>query len=685
MLRIKRIYTFVLQTFFPMFLMTFAICLFILLMQFLWRYIEDLVGKGLDNMVLGELFFYAALNLIPMGLPLAILLASLMTFGNMGERLELLAIKASGVSLLKAMQPLIIFISLVCIGAFFFQNEAMPRINVKFRSILASVKQKSPELEIPEGSFYSGINNYSIYVKKKDPLTRMLHGVKIYDTSNGFDNMSVFVCDSAIMRVSSNKDFLLLSLHTGQRFANFKDGGVNRGGSAYNNQFVPYSRENFKTKNIIIPFDANFNRIDESSYEGTQLAKNIVKLQTSIDSMKKDIDSINIVDRQVIKRTYLSYRNEESYKQHIGQRDSTAKRNTVEKQLPSLQFDSVMASYKDNQLIQIYESAAASSESGRFNYMDRTMSKVDTQKKIRYHKIEWHQKFTLSFACLIFFFIGAPLGAIIRKGGLGMPVVVSVLFFIFYYIINNIGLKFARDGVWEVWQGMWLSSMVLFPIGVFLTYKAMNDSALFNAEAYGKYLRKILRIRIPEKLNNEERNTIIQKIPDLKDIQIEEELLLNLQKLDDEKLRDIVDNYKSYGYDRSTQTAALSILKKKNAEFATILDKQDVRYNKLTLNNFCSSSMWTIGGYVLCSALLIVNVPIVTNLIIVSYLVLYLRSLIYYIAFYENLKKKKNTYHIIAWISALACYPLAYLYIKRRMIKDIETIETFTFSTNNEQ
>lgn len=653
-------------------------------MQFLWRYIEDLVGKGLDNIVLAELFFYAALSLIPMGLPLAILLASLMTFGNMGERLELLAVKASGVSLLKAMRPLIIFISLVCIGAFFFQNEAMPRINVKFRSILASVKQKSPELDIPEGSFYSDISNYSIYVKKKNPETRILHGVMIYDTSNGFDNMSVFVCDSALMRVSANKDFLLLSLYSGQRFSNFRDGGINQGSSSYNNKFVPYSRENFKTKEIIIPFDANFNRIDESSYEGTQLAKNIVKLETSIDSMRKDIDSINIIDRSIIKRTYFTYKNEEVYKQHIAQQEKDKTENKEVAQPPVLQFDSVLSSYKDNQLVQLYESAASSSESGKFGYLDRSLAKVDTQKKIRYHKIEWHQKFTLSFACLVFFFIGAPLGAIIRKGGLGMPVVVSVLFFIFYYIINNIGLKFARDGVWEVWQGMWLSSLVLFPIGGFLTYKAMNDSALFNAEAYGKYLRKILRIKPIEKLNDFERNDIIKRIPALGNIQVEEELLASLLKLDDEKLRDIVTNYKSYGYAPTTQTAALSIMRNRQAEFGSVIDKQDIRYNKQAFAEFCSTSIWSMAGWVLCIIFLILDIPVISTLISISYLVLYLRSLIYYLAFYENINKRKSSYNIGVWLLALVAYPLAFWYIKRQMIKDIDKIETFTFSTSNE-
>ena len=240
MLRIKRLYTFIIQTFIPVFMMTFIICLFIVLMQFIWRYVEDFVGKGLDNAVLAELFLYAALTLIPMALPLSLLLASLMAFGSLGERLELLAIKASGVSLLKTMQPLIILVACISIGAFFFQNEAMPRIQVKFRSLMISIKQKSPELDIPEGSFYSGIDNYSLYVKKKDPKTKMLKEVMIYDTSEGFDNMSVFVCDSAMMRITEDKKYLLLNLYTGQRFANFRQTDL-ASNTSRNNQFTRYS------------------------------------------------------------------------------------------------------------------------------------------------------------------------------------------------------------------------------------------------------------------------------------------------------------------------------------------------------------------------------------------------------------------------------------------------------------
>lgn len=493
MLRIKRLYLYILQTFVPVFFMTFAICLFIILMQFLWKYVEDLVGKGLDTHVLAELFLYAALTLVPMALPLAILLASLMSFGNLGERYELLAIKAAGISLLRAMRPLIILMILICIGAFFFQNDIIPKINVKFRTLMISVKQKSPELDIPEGSFYSGIDNYNIYVKTKDKETGTLRDVMIYDVSKGFDNMAVIVCDSAKMKMSSNKDYLQLNLYNGQQFANFKQSGLGDRATVRNDKFVPYSRENFKEKEVIIPFDANFNRMDEASMDGTQIAKNVSQLRASVDSLTIIVDSLNVNDRKVmLKYTYLSYRNNYQIDTTKVQEDNLDY---------SYSLDSVLNSLSPSEKVNVYSEAMSRAEANKNDFMFRSISKIDTQKKIRQHNVELQRKFTLSFACLIFFFIGAPLGAIIRKGGLGMPVVVSVILFIIYYIIDNLGYKMARDGVWDVWQGVWLSSFILFPLGVFITYKAINDSALFNADAYRNYYVKVFGDRSLMTLN----------------------------------------------------------------------------------------------------------------------------------------------------------------------------------------
>lgn len=669
MLRIKRLYTFIIQTFLPIFMMTFGICLFIVLMQFLWKFVEDLVGKGLDNIVLAELFLYAMLSLIPMALPLALLLASLMAFGNMGERLELLAIKASGVSLLKTMRPLIIFVSCVAVGAFFFQNEAMPRIQVKLRSLMISIRQKSPELDIPEGSFYSGITNYNLYVKKKDKETRMLKDVMIYDTSEGFDNMSVFVCDSAHMNVSSDKSFLLLNLYSGQRFANFRQSGLSD--ARRNNQFVPYSRENFKEKKIIIPFNSGFDRMDESNLEGTQISKNIVQLGNSIDSLNSRLDSVNTHDRRIIgKFTYLTYRNSDAYQKSAekvtnNKKQPEPEKNKVEKSPVKIDFDSLLSTYSSDELSRYIGSAANDADGGRFNIME-TAQKVNLQKNIRMHKVEWHRKFVLSFACLIFFFIGAPLGAIIRKGGLGMPVVVSVLLFIVYYIIDNIGYKMARDGVWEVWQGMWLSSFALFPLGVFLTYKAMNDSALFNPEAYGNFFRKILGLK--KKVINENETTVdVNTVPELSTLNADPELVASLQNMSIDNLKDIVKNHQQYGYGEDKLQVVLSVLKDKGD------DLFDIRIKNIEYEEAKKIYQATIKSL---KIMLILNIAsyIIWPLVPVFYF-FYARTFICYFDFYRAIdrKTKKDTAGIM--IVSLVFSWITYSHIKKRMKEDMDNVK----------
>ena len=280
MFRIKRLYTFMLQTFLPLFFMTFGICLFIVLMQFLWKYVDDMVGKGLEISVLAELFMYAALSLMPLALPLAILLGSLMTFGNLGERLELLAMKSAGVSLLHIMRPLIVTVCLISIGAFLFQNYVIPVAQVKFYTLLWSIRQKSPELDIPEGVFYGEITGYNVYVRHKDNETGLLRDMMIYDYSNGFENASVMVADSGRLKASADKKFLVLSLYNGESFRNLDDQSKNR---SKTKKSVPYQRETFESRDILIEFDANLSMSDESFMQNQFFGKNLRELQTYID------------------------------------------------------------------------------------------------------------------------------------------------------------------------------------------------------------------------------------------------------------------------------------------------------------------------------------------------------------------------------------------------------------------
>lgn len=480
-----------LQTFLPLFLMTFLICLFIVLMQFLWRYIDEMVGKGLTIAVLGELFFYAALTFVPMALPLAILLASLMTFGNLGEHFELTAMKASGISLLRTMRPLIITMFVIATAAFFFQNNVLPIAQTKMWTLLYSVRQKSPEVEIPESVFYDQIPGYNLYVEHKDRETGTLHSMMIYDVSKGFENARIILADSGRMSITEDKTHLFLRLWNGEQFENLREsnGGKSKAG-------VPYRRETFDIKEILVPFDANFNRMDEAGMRNQFVGKDITRLRQSIDSINHRVDSIgnNYAD-MILNSTRLDIDIPSTREARL--KSDTHRHNTQQSQAPSeaarnIIVDSVLTGSGANGIQRsILQQALAKAKRNYQDYEFKSLSMEDDRKNIRRHEIELMKKFTLSFACIIFFFIGAPLGAIIRKGGLGTPIVISVILFIIYYIIDNSGYKLARDGRWEVWQGMWLSSAVLLPLGIFFTYKAVNDSAVFNADAYKIFFRRL--------------------------------------------------------------------------------------------------------------------------------------------------------------------------------------------------
>lgn len=490
MIRIKKLYQFMLSSFVPLLIMTFFICLFIVLMQFLWRYIDELVGKGLEISVIAELFFYAALTMVPLALPLAVLLASLMTFGNLGERFELTAIKASGVSLLKVMKPLIWLMIVISAGAFFFQNYALPVAQTKMFTLLFSVRQKSPELDIPEGVFYDQIPGYNLFVQSKDRDSGTLHSIMIYDLSEGFDNSSIILADSGRMSMTEDKTHLFLQLWQGESFENLSEAS---GAASSGN--VPYRRESFDKKEILMKFDANFNRLDEEGMRNQYVGKDISRLRHSIDSLNQHADSVG---RQyaiaVAESPYFSL----PYSRHeLNDTGGYVEvRNVLRNYDTQVNVDSIFQGATSGYRLTYLNGALSKARRHKQDFEFKALSVSDENRLIRRHGIELHKKFTLSIACLIFFFIGAPLGAIIRKGGIGMPLVISVLLFIFYYIIDNSGQKLARDGRWEVWTGVWLSSAILLPLGIFLTYKAMHDSAVFDRDAYVNLLRRLLGRRL---------------------------------------------------------------------------------------------------------------------------------------------------------------------------------------------
>lgn len=482
MLGVKKLDIFILKNFLLIFVGAFFICLFVFMMQFTWRYVDELIGKGLSLEILAQFFWYMGITLIPTSLPLAVLLASLIAFGNMGERLELLAMKAAGVPLIRIMRPIFCIVLLLTGLSFWFQNSAAPRAQVNLRTLLISMKQTSPAVEIPEGVFYSGVPNVNLYVQKKNSETGMLYQLIIYKTDQGFDRAQIVLADSGRMEVTADKLHLKLDLWNGEQFENLQSQGL----SGLSNTGIPYDRETFDYKQLLIDFDSNFNMLDAEMLRNLASAKDMRQIEKDVDSMEHQLDSVGHDYYVAAKRQY--YRSPSLAKQ-----DSV--RLTAAVAASSLPFDSLMAALPEGQNLSAHQLAASSVRSYHSELEWKSLLTRDGDNTIRRHWVEWHQKMTLSLSCLFFFFVGAPLGAIIRKGGLGMPTVISVLIFIFYYIINTSGMKMARDGSWQMWYGMWISSFILIPFGLFLTYKSNKDSVVFNMEAYIAIVRRFLGLR----------------------------------------------------------------------------------------------------------------------------------------------------------------------------------------------
>ena len=541
MIRIKKLYKFMLQTFLPQFLMTFFICMFILMMQFLWKYIEDLVGKGLSMDVLGELFFYASLTMVPLALPLAILLASLMTFGNLGEHFELTAMKSSGVSLMTVMKPIAVIIVLIAIGAFFFQNDVLPQSNVKMWTLLFSARQKSPTLDIPEGAIYSQIPGYNILVKHKDAERDMMYDMLIYDVSKISGYPRVVTADSGRLSFTEDKLHLVLDLHHGEWYEDMVQSGANKLGSDL------YRRETFRSKQILIPYDATFNRMDDETMRQQYVGKNITELRQTIDSVQSRVDSTGQIIAADLRQLSVVGTPTRTYVY-----DKKGRHSVLTKEVPMnkpIDLNAKLGELTATARFQVVDKALAKALSARQECEFRGYMINDDLMVIRRHQIEMQKKFTLSLACLIFFFIGAPLGAIIRKGGLGTPIVISVLLFIVYYVIDTMGYKLARDGHWWVWQGIWLSSAVLLPLGLFLTHKAVNDSAVFNPDAYLNFFRRITGMHQVRKL--EVKEVIINEVEPAEAIEKLQALKQNCEQfLERYKGRQSFITYWTAGYDK---------------------------------------------------------------------------------------------------------------------------------------
>ncbi len=479
---IKRLDLYILQNFALVFAASFFICLFVFMMQFTWRYVNELIGKGLSLEILAKFFGYMSVTLIPQSLPLAVLLASLIAFGNMGERLELLAMKAAGVPLVRIMRPILVVVVAFGVGSFFFQNTASPKAQRLLRTLIISMKQTSPAVEIPEGVFYNGVPDVNLYVQKKNTETGMLYQLIIYKTDQGFDKAQIVLADSGKMEVTADRMHLKLKLWSGEQFENLQAQSF----SALQAASVPYDRETFSYKELLIAFDSNFNLMDANALNGLASAKNMREIVADVDSVEQEMDSIG--------RSYYVAAEENYFMPPAyPYKDSAEVMKRAE--TSTLSFDTLVAQTAPDRLVTAQRNALSSVQSFRSELEWKSLVTGEGDRYVRTHWIEWHQKMTLSLACVMFFFVGAPLGAIIRKGGLGMPTVISVIIFIFYYIFNTSGMKLARDGSWNVWYGMWISTMILSPVGAFLTYKANKDSAVFNVELYVALVRQLLGLR----------------------------------------------------------------------------------------------------------------------------------------------------------------------------------------------
>lgn len=502
---IKKLDIYVVKNFCLLFAGTFFVCLFVFMMQFLWRYVDELIGKGLTFDVLAKFFFYSGMTLIPMSLPLAILLAALISFGNMGERLELLAIRAAGISLIKIFRPLIVIVSLLACVSFYFQNVIGPASYTKLYTLIWSMKQTSPELEIPEGAFYNEIQGYNVYVKHKDQATGMLKDMMIYTLGDGFENARIILADSGRLDMSADKEHLVLSLYSGEQFENLQN--MNAGAI-----HVPYRRETFKFKQTIIDFNSGFQIQDASFLNSNSSTKGITQIEADIDSMNVQMDSLGTIYYRDLNQSLILDDNTGLTRNAAALADikaNSGKKKTTEP------FDSLLEGIRRNGRQDVMQAAIRRVTNASNDIEFKQLVIKENEKLVARHWAEWHRKFSLSLACLVFFFIGAPLGAIIRKGGLGMPVIISVLIFIIYYIIDNTAYRQAISLVIPVWLGMWLSTLILAPVGAFLTYKSNQDSTVFNIDAYKNFFQRVLGIRSHRAITLKE---VIIETPDYADI-----------------------------------------------------------------------------------------------------------------------------------------------------------------------
>ena len=499
---LKIVDKYILRTFIPLFVMSFAVCWFIVVMQFLWRYIDELVGKGLSGFMLLKIIFYAALSFIPMALPLGILLASLMTLGNLGERLELLALKASGIRLYRIIRPIMLLVVAMACGLFYFQNDLMIRAQVRMWTLVITAKYAAPEMEITPGVFYTGIPGYSLYAKDRDAGTGLMHRMMVYDMSRGYLNPRIIRADSGRLVMDKSKKFLVLKLYQGQSFENIQTQSYNTSTDA-----VPYMLPHFDYSETFIPFDANIKMQDEGELSSMYVGKDLHQLQQSIDSIRPILDSTRLSYAQVVGASLMESHygtSSYAYQDSATRVQAQVRLTQLEQQTRHSKGEDASLTLTPQDSLQAF--AMARDKADRVKEEASLYIDTDDAQFYQFRTLhqEWHRKFTFPVSCIIFALIGSSLGAIVRRGGIGMPIIISIFFFVVYFIIDSFGTNMLRNESIPIWLGMWLSNIVLFPVGIFLAYKANQDSSALNVEIYVIFFRKLFGFRGVRKVEYQE-------------------------------------------------------------------------------------------------------------------------------------------------------------------------------------
>ena len=472
---IKKLDIFITKSFLKNLMATFFICLFIFIIQLMWRWVDDFVEKGLNMSIITKFFMLGSVSLVSKALPLAILLAALMTFGNFGEKLELLAMKSAGIPLIRTLVPLMVCCMFFGGISFYFQNFVSPLAQRELLRMMYSIKQTSPESDIIERIFYNKIEGYSIYVNRKNHDTGVLYDVTIYDMSAGFEKTNILVSDSAIIKNTADDRFMVLSMFSGEQFSNLDEENINK-------KNTPYRRESFTRKDVVIETDGGFEIKDADFLKTRADGKNMMELEKDIDSLKLSNDSIGRDNLKFIKRN--------NYKDNVvfDRNDSTL---MAKESICRMNVDSIYkaATIKTKKMWKSDALRTVTSIKNTYDINNKILHQLD--KDLNKHKIYWWEKITLSLGCLVFLLIGAPLGSIVRKGGLGYPVIISVATFILYYIFETSGSKMAGEGVWKIWFGSWLSTFILLPLGLFFTYQANKDSGILKNDSINTFFKRL--------------------------------------------------------------------------------------------------------------------------------------------------------------------------------------------------